>query len=56
MVRIFRDFFCDQKGLTLIEYALIAALIATTLVTALTNMGVSLKSFYTTINSTLATA
>jgi pilus assembly protein Flp/PilA len=56
MVRLFRDFFCDQKGLTMIEYALIAALIATTLVTALTNMGVSLKSFYTTINSTLATA
>ncbi len=29
MVRLFRDFFCDQKGLTMIEYALIAALIAT---------------------------
>lgn len=56
MVRLFRGFFCDQKGLTLIEYALIAALIATTLVTALTNLGVSLKSFYTSINTTLSTA
>ena len=40
----------------MIEYALIAALIASTLVTVLTTMGVTLKSFYSTINTTLASA
>ena len=56
MLRLFREFRCDQKGLSMIEYALIAALIASTLITALTNMGVTLKSFYTTINTALTTA
>jgi Flp pilus assembly pilin Flp len=56
MVRLFKEFFCDQKGLTMIEYALIAALIATTLITALTNMGATLKTCYTTVNTTLSTA
>ena len=40
----------------MIEYALIAALIATTLITALTNMGVTLKTFYTSINTSLSSA
>ena len=56
MVRLIRDFGGDQKGLTLIEYGLIAALVATTLVTALANIGVTLKSYYTTISTTLASA
>ncbi len=56
MVRLIREFGGDRKGLTLIEYALIAALITTTLVGILTNMGTTLKSFYTTISTTLASA
>ena len=56
MLRLFREFRCDQKGLSMIEYALIAALIASTLITAMSNLGVSLKSFYTSINTTLGTA
>jgi len=56
MVRLFRDLFCDQKGLTLIEYALLAALITLTLVTTLTSMGASMKSFFTTISASLSSA
>jgi Flp pilus assembly pilin Flp len=56
MVRLFKGFFCDQKGLTLIEYALIAALITLTLVTMLTSMGVTMKSFYATISASLSSA
>jgi pilus assembly protein Flp/PilA len=56
MVRLLREFGADRRGLSLIEYGLIAALIATTLVTALSNMGTTLKTFYTTISTTLASA
>jgi pilus assembly protein Flp/PilA len=56
MVRLIRDFGADQRGLSLIEYGLIAALVAATLVTALTNIGSTLKTFYTTISMTLASA
>ena len=57
MVRLIRGIACDQEGLTLIEYALIAALVATIMVGMLMSLGVTLKSFYlNTINSALATA
>jgi len=56
MVRLFRDFFCDQKGITLIEYALLAALITLTLVAMLTSMGASMKSIFGMINASLTTA
>jgi pilus assembly protein Flp/PilA len=56
MVRLIRDFGADQRGLSLIEYGLIAALVAATLVAALANIGTTLKTFYTTISTTLASA
>lgn len=56
MIRRFRDFGANREGLTLIEYGLIAALVAVTLVTIMTDLGVTLKTFYTTISTTLASA
>ena len=57
MVRLIREIASDQDGLTLIEYALIAALVATIMVGMLMSLGISLKNFYlNTINSALSTA
>jgi pilus assembly protein Flp/PilA len=56
MRRLIRDFGADRSGLSLIEYGLIAALVAMTVVTLLTNVGVTLKTFYTTISTALSTA
>ncbi len=57
MVRLIRGIAGDQEGLTMIEYALIAALVATIMVGMLMSLGVSLKSFYlNTINAALSTA
>jgi len=56
MVRLLRDFGADRRGVTLIEYALLAALVAMTAITILTSIGVTLKSFYTTISTQLSSA
>lgn len=42
-----------QKGVTMIEYALIAALVAVVSITALTNVGTKLKTVFTTIEAKL---
>ena len=46
----------DEEGATAIEYALIAAILSVGLVTVLNAMGVSLRSVFTTISTTLNTA
>jgi len=56
MFRLLRDLGCDQKGLTMIEYALLASMITIILIGTLESMGVTLKSFFTTVNTTLTTA
>jgi len=45
-----------QRGVTMIEYALIAALIAVVLVVILTALGVELGVTFTTIKNALSTA
>ena len=45
-----------QKGVTLIEYALIAALIGVALIAALTNVGTELKTTFSTIVTKLTAA
>ena len=45
-----------QRGVTRIEYALIAALIAVVLVVILTALGVELGTTFTTIKNALSTA
>ena len=46
----------DEAGATAIEYGLIAALIAVALITALSNLGSSLSSTFTTVGNKLDTA
>ncbi|MHA1113863.1 MAG: Flp family type IVb pilin, partial [Alphaproteobacteria bacterium] len=49
----FKTFLTDESGATAIEYGLIAALVSVAAVTALTNMGTSLTSMFTTVSATL---
>ena len=57
MVRLIREIAGDQEGMTMIEYALIAALVSMIMVGMLMSLGVTLKSFYlNTINAALSTA
>jgi pilus assembly protein Flp/PilA len=54
MHKIFNSFLDDTAGATAIEYGLIAALIATVIILALTNLGVSLNTTFTLIDSALS--
>ena len=57
MVRLVRDIVGDNEGVTIIEYALIGALVAMIMVVLLGAIGDSLKNFFlSTVNSALATA
>ena len=49
-------FLKDEEGVTAIEYALIAALIAVVIIVAVTAAGGSLKSTFETVQSALETA
>lgn len=46
----------SQKGVTMIEYALIAALVAVVVITALNLLGGSLTTIFTSISTTLDNA
>jgi pilus assembly protein Flp/PilA len=56
MIRLIRSFAGEHEGFTLIEYALIAALVSLASITILSTLGVTLKSFYTTISTNLSSA
>ncbi len=56
MRRLIRDFGCDQKGITMVEYALLVSLITILLIASLQGMGSQLKSFFTSVNNSLANA
>ena len=51
-----RRFLKDEEGVTAIEYGLIAALIAVTIVVAVTAVGTNLNTTFTTVSNKLATA
>ena len=46
----------DEKGVTALEYGLIAALIAVVIVTAVTTIGTNLNTTFGTIGSKVSTA
>ena len=52
-MRAFRTFLADDTGATAIEYALIASLLAITLVTVLNNLGTQLSAEFSEISSAL---
>jgi pilus assembly protein Flp/PilA len=54
MPKIVRRFIADQTGATAIEYGLIVALIAVVIITAVTTVGVNLKTNFTTVGTKLA--
>jgi len=56
MLRLIRDLKSDKKGVTMIEYALIAGLISVVAIALLSAMGNSVKNLFGTINTALTTA
>jgi pilus assembly protein Flp/PilA len=56
MLRLIRDLKADKRGVTMIEYALIAGLVSVVAIAMLTAMGTSVNNLYSTINSALTTA
>jgi pilus assembly protein Flp/PilA len=53
MTSLLRRFVCDEAGVTLIEYALLAALLAVACVTILTNLGTKLNGTYNNVNTAM---
>lgn len=49
MFKIIRKFVTNESGATAIEYGLIAALIAVVIITAVTAVGTSLSTTFTTV-------
>ena len=56
MASLLKQFAADQTGATSIEYALIAVLVGIAIISAVTALGSSLKSIFTTVSSTVNTA
>lgn len=56
MLRLIRDLRSDNKGVTMIEYALMAGLVSIVAVALVAAMGTSLKNLFSTINTGLTSA
>jgi pilus assembly protein Flp/PilA len=56
LVTLFRSFGAADDGVTMVEYGLIAALIAIVCIIALTGTGVSVQEAFTKICNTVKTA
>jgi pilus assembly protein Flp/PilA len=56
MFRLVRDLKSDNKGVTMIEYALIAGLVSIVAIALLSAMGTSVKNIFTSVNNALTTA
>ena len=56
MLRLTRKFGRDQAGVTMIEYALIAALVSVVAISLLSAIGGKVKNLFTSVNSALTTA
>ncbi len=56
LITLFRSFAAADDGVTMVEYGLIAALIAIVCIIALTGTGVSVQEAFTKICNTVKTA
>ena len=56
MLKRFKHFCDDESGATAIEYGLIAALVSVAAIGALTTMGESLKTMFTTVSNSMSAA
>ncbi len=52
----FRNWVSDERGVTMIEYGLLAALIAIVSIATITGLGINLNALYQTVCGALATA
>ena len=50
-LQLFKTLIGDRRGVTALEYGMIAALIAVVIVTAVTNIGTGLNTAFTTIQN-----
>jgi pilus assembly protein Flp/PilA len=53
MKKTIRDFFADETAATAIEYGLIAAGISLAIISIVNNLGTTLKTKFTSINTSL---
>ena len=56
MLTIIHNILRDESGATMIEYGLIAALVSVAAIGALTTMGGSLRTMFTTVSDSLQNA
>jgi len=56
MLKSLKSFCEDESGATAIEYGLIAALVSVAAITALTTMGTTLNSLFTTVSNAMNVA
>ena len=56
MLAVIRQYLNDESGATAIEYGLIAALVSVAAIAALTAMGGSLNTIFTSVSTTLQSA
>ncbi len=56
MLKTIRLFYGDESGATAIEYGLIAALVSVAAIGALTTMGNTLNTLFTTVSNAMNTA
>ncbi len=56
MYKLLKSYVKDESGATAIEYGLIAALVSVAAITALTAMGGSLGTMFTTVSTSLSAA
>jgi pilus assembly protein Flp/PilA len=50
-MRSFREFFCDERGATAIEYALIASGIAAAIIAVVMTLGISVQGMYQSVSN-----
>ena len=53
-IRLIRKFRRDRKGVTMMEYALIAALVAIAAVTILSTLGKTISSVFSKVNAKMS--
>lgn len=56
MLKCLKNFCTDESGATAIEYGLIAALVSVAAIGALTTMGNTLNTLFTTVSNSMNTA
>ena len=56
MLKCFKLFCDDESGATAIEYGLIAALVSIAAIGAMTSLGSSVNTMFTTVSNTMNTA